>query len=1252
MGVVYKARQRGLNRVVALKMILAGGRARRDELERFRAEARAAAQLQHPNIVQVFEIGEHQGLPYFSQEYVTGGSLAARTDGAPLPPRRAALALCALADAVDAAHQKGVVHRDLKPANILLEFRPSAGKPNESAVRPPFCLLGDDLCIPKVADFGLAKRLEDDSSQTREGSVMGTPSYMAPEQAEGKVKEVGPAVDVYALGAILYELLTGRPPFRGASVMETLRQVVSQEVLPPRQLQPRTPPDLETICLKCLNKEPARRYASAAALADDLRRWLEGRPILARPSPWWERAWKWAKRRPAAAALVGVGALTVAGLIAGGFVYAGFEHRHMEIERAAAAEHRHTAEVERAAAQEQRRLRREADEAREKAEHSQARADKNFARASNAVKSLLERVGRARLAHEPRMEQVRRQLLQEAVARQQEFLDEASDDPSVKLDNARTCSALAEVLVMLGDYGEAEKRLTQSLGLLEGLAGRPGEEGFRLNVERERAAAYFDLGRLRRDLRRPDDAERDYRRALALRDGLRRRAPDDVDSARGLAAAGRDLGRLLGQRGRYAEAERLLDEAQRAQVELTRRPDSRPDDRLDLARTRNSLGELYQAIGRTDEARAAFQSARDGLTELVGRRKNPDYRLELAQTHNNLARLLRDVAPAEALGAVADAEKLTAELKEEFPTTPVYRQELAVTLNLRAVLAQSLGRSDDARSASGRALALLRELSERYPWVAEYHQNLAAALNNHGIQLMQQGLLDDADAAYRDSFRELDGLPPEIASQPDLQLERARALIDRGALRHGQQRPADAGADYDEARRILAGLTAAHAEAPEYRLLLARVEGNRGALFQQAGLFAAAEDLYRASLGDLKKLLDQDPAVPDYRHQRALTCQNLATLLRDRPPDRASVDRAQCLWPGAKQLLGALAAERDRARIDQAQALYGEAKELLARLDADLPEVHVYRVDLGRTLNEWALLLAVRDAARAGKLWAEAAAIQETLVKEFPKEPAYRQELARTRGNLGLLASLANDLSGAVRGWSAAVAVLDGLDSSVPRGAAYRQDLLTQLTNLDAVLPRIGSRQEVEETKKRIVEVRRGLVRDFGPQPAYQHDLAKALLKLGVYYRDYNQPGEARAPLEEAVKREREVLKATNSPAARQQLMLCLDALAQALLELNDHAAAARTLLELNETAPDAWPDRVKAAARLAACAAVAAEDKTVAEEERKSQSKAAADAALRVLRQAVDQGFKDAAFLKRSEDFAPLRERDEFKELLKKIEK
>jgi serine/threonine protein kinase len=299
MGVVYQARQLGLQRNVALKMILTGGQAGSKELARFRIEAAVIARLQHPNIVQIYDVGEVAGRPYFVLEYVAGGNLAERLSGKPQPVRLAAQLVETLARAVHAAHINGVIHRDLKPANILLQG-PSK-TPRESSLANPWQ-------SPKITDFSVAKCVsgcaDEPSSPTVTGELLGTPSYMAPEQATLDRQHVGPATDIYSLGAILYELLTGRPPFTGESPLTIVLQVLHNEAVSVTTLQPHVPRDLETICLKCLRKDPRHRYESALELAEDVQRFLSDKPILARPHSLSEKLWRWVRRHPLPAGLL------------------------------------------------------------------------------------------------------------------------------------------------------------------------------------------------------------------------------------------------------------------------------------------------------------------------------------------------------------------------------------------------------------------------------------------------------------------------------------------------------------------------------------------------------------------------------------------------------------------------------------------------------------------------------------------------------------------------------------------------------------------------------------------------------------------------------------------------------------------------------------------------------------------------------------------------------------------------------------
>jgi WD40 repeat protein len=441
MGVVYKARQISLQRTVALKMVLAGQFASEPEVRRFRAEAEAAANLDHPNIVPIYEVGQHEGQHYFSMAYIEGGSLSTRMADYRDKPREAVALMIQLCRAVHFAHQRGILHRDLKPANILID---PAGQPH-------------------VSDFGLAKRVGSESSLTLPGAVVGTPCYMAPEQARGE-KTVTTAVDVYGLGAVLYELLTGQPPFRAATPAETLRQVLEREPTPPRLHHRQVDRDLETIVLKCLEKEPARRYESAAALADDLVRRQRGEPIVARPIGLVERTWKWVKRHPTTAALWGMAAAVLLLVTVGGVLVRQREARLKEL----ADIHQQQAELAKERATRAQRAA-EAEQAnRAKAESEQRAAQrerdiKQLETHKSTVKANLLRVKAMRTGDERRPATEALQLLAHSAA-----LRRAMEDSAARLgDDAvqETHGFWSSIWPELND--EAIQWLTQSTFVLE-----------------------------------------------------------------------------------------------------------------------------------------------------------------------------------------------------------------------------------------------------------------------------------------------------------------------------------------------------------------------------------------------------------------------------------------------------------------------------------------------------------------------------------------------------------------------------------------------------------------------------------------------------------------------------------------------------------------------------------------------------------------------------------------------------------------
>jgi tetratricopeptide (TPR) repeat protein/tRNA A-37 threonylcarbamoyl transferase component Bud32 len=677
MGVVYQARQTSLERVVALKVLRAGAYADDAERSRFRAEAQAAARLQHPNIVQVHEVGEYDGRPFLVLEYLEGGSLNDRLAGAPLSPRLAAGLAEILARAVHAAHQQGIVHRDLKPANVLLAH---AGVSDATTVRRPDPH-GLTAETPKIADFGLAKRLDSDTGQTPSGAIVGTPSYMAPEQAAGKARTVGPAADIYSLGALLYEMLTGRPPFRGESPIETLQQVVADEPVAPRALQPKLPRDLETICLKCLQKEPEKRYASAGALAEDLRRFLDGESIRARPLGPVARLYRWGKRKPALAGLL---ALLVVGTAVSTW----------QAVRATVAERER--DRQRMAAEEEAASSRAVLDFLNENVLGQASAF-NQAISGAApdpdlkVRTALDRAAAGlpgKFPNRPRVEaavrtalgsayldvaayDTARAHLDEAVRLSREALGE--DHP----DTLKATSSLARVCLKQGKYDDAEAlfaRLRDSYGRLYG-----AEHPETLCARAELAT----VAQARGDL---DRAEVLYTEVL---EATRRALGDEY---RGTLDTSTNLALLYRTRGRFHEAERLLTTV----IEANRK--ALGDQHPDTLHTRQNLAELYLAEGRHEKALPMLREAVEAARLTYGEEHD-----ETCTARNNLANCYFNLGrPAEAeplFESNLDAQRR--HLGEEHPHT-------LGTLGNLATLYLSRGEPAKAEPLFAKTLSVLR----------------------------------------------------------------------------------------------------------------------------------------------------------------------------------------------------------------------------------------------------------------------------------------------------------------------------------------------------------------------------------------------------------------------------------------------------------------------------------------------------------------------------------------------------------------
>ncbi|MEQ1824626.1 MAG: protein kinase [Pirellula sp.] len=630
MGVVYRARQRNLDRIVALKLILAGPQAREEEHQRLRAEATAAARVRHPNIVQIYEVAEHAGCPFLVLEYVEGGSLAEHIKGKTLSGPAAANLVATLADAIHAAHIQGIVHRDLKPGNILLSvvnglpFTPE----NELPVSMERGRLTSEF-FPKITDFGLAKQIDGGSDLTGTGQVIGTPNYMAPEQASGLGKAVGPAADVYALGAILYELLTGRPPFKAAGFLETLEQVRRQDPLPPGKLQPGLPSDLQTICLKCLEKEPRRRYDSADALSHDLRCYLRGEPIAARPVSSLERLIKWSRRKPSVAALFAVTCLGLVGSVFG--VLAHNARLRVEVQRATSNE------VE--------------------AKKQSRRADANYREARETLNGILNRFEGKRLADVPRLKELRRDVLENALAFYQRILQETDqEDPAVRLDTALALEQTSQIQATLGRTAQAKENVRKAIDHFDQLTvQRPNDT----EVVSHLATCLSRLGLLTslqagpsvgttKQTLMPDDtatlekAESYLRRAIQLREHLHQAEMEESRWKEELAATHIDLSNVLTGSRKMELASQHIRTALALQTELFATDPTNISFAVSLAQAHLQIGNVMRGSESLEKVESHYSLAAKLLEGVVGdESKETDHAILLAQLYVGWGHLLR-----------------------------------------------------------------------------------------------------------------------------------------------------------------------------------------------------------------------------------------------------------------------------------------------------------------------------------------------------------------------------------------------------------------------------------------------------------------------------------------------------------------------------------------------------------------------------------------------------------------------------------
>lgn len=725
MAIVYRARQKNLDRVVALKMLLAGARATPELLARFEQEARTVAQLQHASIVQIHEIGEHDGLPFLALEFLEGGTLKDWLAGRPLPPKEAADAARHLARTMEFAHEQGVVHRDLKPANVLLAWRP----PDITSPITIRMAAGDDVPqrrIPqlqtKIGDFGLAHLAAGGDDLTATGQILGTPSYMAPEQAAA---ETTPnfAQDVYSIGAILYELLTGRPPFQGPTVLDTLDQVRNDDPVPPRRLQPSIPRDLETICLKCLQKVPARRYAEMKRLTDDLQRFQDDRPIAARRATATELGLRWLRRRPAIAMLSV--SLTVISIFAVTTIV-------REARRANESESDLVIQRD------------EAERMHQLAIEERDAAKANLRQAIEAVESLAE-VGE-RLQLMPNQQQASQEILNNTVTFYEDFVRREDDPESTQLF-ATSLIRAAEVGRKLGNREAADKQIQRAIDILTSDSEQQPESKLQLTL----AYANWARGTLLRSWQRQQESLAAFQACQAVLDASEKTTVASDLLAIEVLRAKADVGAaaaLLNLKNEPEALERFAAATQKLRS-LAHEADN-ISVRYNLALCLSHFGSALRNANASNAANVLLEALQECESLVSQDSANPEYRSLLTYALYAVAVDEKNSGGVgQALKLLQRAESILAVLVEDFPSVYEYRFRFAAVLAQQTSMLIEDDRLDDVLLVWKRLCDHLDESCRRLPSDIAFARWSASWQYWFGDYLYEHGDLKLADQHWR-----------------------------------------------------------------------------------------------------------------------------------------------------------------------------------------------------------------------------------------------------------------------------------------------------------------------------------------------------------------------------------------------------------------------------------------------------------------------------------------------------------------------
>jgi serine/threonine protein kinase/tetratricopeptide (TPR) repeat protein len=1265
MGTVYLAEQEHpVRRRVALKIIKAGMNSAQ-VLARFEAERQALALMDHPNIAKVLDAGTvgsnsevpsqaSRGKPFLVMEVVHGIPITKYCDQEHLTPRERLELFIPVCQAVQHAHQKGIIHRDLKPSNVLIALYD--GKP-----------------IPKVIDFGVAKareKLTERTMFTEVGQLIGTLEYMAPEQAELNNLDIDTRADIYSLGGLLYELLTGSPPFtqkqlRNAAFSEMLRMI--REVEPPKPSTrlsdtwraERTAPsaenkpanhrrasrsalralrfqELDWIVMKCLEKERSRRYETANGLAMDLRRYLADEPVLAGPPSAAYRLRKFVRRNrgPVLAASI------IVLLLVGGIVGTSLGFIRAEGQRQTAEDNEHTALAEKAKA--------EASAAAERQAKQNAQAWQR--QAMDALRATTDDVIEQLIGSKTTLGPIEKAFLERTLQRWQAFA--AVQGQSVQARAIRTEGAfrVAILRAKLGERAAALAGLYEAKRLGERLIAEfPAAGEFRLTL----ALIHQGLGFLFYGLGKLPEAEAAYQQALGILADVHPAHSSALGYRLKVARIHNELGIVLRDLGKRSEAEWFHRQALTVQDLLTAESSVEPKYRQHLAMTYNNLGNLLRDLGKRVEAEAAYRQALTICEKLAAEfPASADFQQELAQILNNLGVLLKDLARRkEAEAAFRKAVAIGDKLIAEYPAVPDGWWTLATLHNGRGTLFRDRGKFAEAEAEFQRAKKIGEKLAAEHPAVPVYRQELATSHNNLGSLYYTEGKYEKAEAAYRQMRTIQQKLAAEFPASPRYRRALASSQNNLTVLLRDLGRYEEAQAANQPALCIRQQLVAEFPTVPEYQNELAGSYNNRGLALQALGKPAEAEAAHREALRIRKKLVAAFPDVAEYRDGSGGSHYNLGLLLHSlgrRAEAEAAFRQALAIheklaadFPSDPEYrlmvaashgnLGALLHERGRHQ--QAEAAQRQELDIRLQLATDFPAVPKYRRGLAAAYSNYAVLL--RDLGR----WAEAetafrqsVSIDDKLAAEFPKVVQYRHGLAKTYNDLGALLLALSRPADAQAALRPAIGIFEKLAGAWPDVVEYRIELAVSQFNFGNTLVADQKAERALNWHDKAIEVLASLLGKSNVDTSARRLLCQAHMARARILDYLKRHAEAAADWDKAVDR---------SPESERWVFRLGRAQGRVRAGQVDAAIA-----EADELAKSGNAAALYGAASVFALAADRPNESNAFLSKEKCAQRAVA-----LLRQAVAQGWKNAGQMKGDADLKALHRRDDFQKLLAELE-